>query len=224
MRNVALFPPLTICALRLSILLAVLTGAAIAIGLLQPPSAWITLLHLSDCELPCWIGIEPGKTTFAEAQRQIEFVYGSSSAYVVEDYGFNVFGVVGKELSHNFTVRLASDVSGSTPSIVQKIYLSPVSFGDELPVQPILGELSNSLGKPEAVRLSISASESIFMVLYRGQRIEVYLNKPAACSRVSPNRQIVSILLREQPNNQGQYGGLYTRILPWRGFQRCYNF
>ena len=35
----------------------------------QPPSLeWVELLHLDECEPPCWIGITPGRTTVSEAK------------------------------------------------------------------------------------------------------------------------------------------------------------
>src|SRR5690349_15426037 len=60
---------------------SILTVSEVASGIvahdahLAPPSANIAFLHLTDCVLPCWIGIIPGKTTISEAQALIQHVY-----------------------------------------------------------------------------------------------------------------------------------------------------
>src|SRR5262245_6492243 len=63
----------------------VLIISAILVGHQQPPSTWATILHLDECELPCWIGIVPGQTTLIEAQQQIEREYGNKSEYQLEE-------------------------------------------------------------------------------------------------------------------------------------------
>jgi hypothetical protein len=40
-------------------------------------SSWLAMLHLTDCAIPCWIGIWPGKTTGVEARALLNKVYGA---------------------------------------------------------------------------------------------------------------------------------------------------
>ncbi|MEP7290652.1 MAG: hypothetical protein ABI835_02665 [Chloroflexota bacterium] len=45
------------------------------VGSLQPPPAALEQLHLTDCTLPCWLGITPGITRFDEAAQSITATY-----------------------------------------------------------------------------------------------------------------------------------------------------
>jgi hypothetical protein len=53
--------------------------AARLAGHAQPPPDALTQLHLTDCALPCWIGIVPGQTRFDEAMRRVYAVYPQAS-------------------------------------------------------------------------------------------------------------------------------------------------
>lgn len=70
---------LILYVLLFCVVFAALSGAAIFIGRQQPPPARVAALHLTDCAPPCWIGIEPGKTTIAEAKMQIESIFENST-------------------------------------------------------------------------------------------------------------------------------------------------
>jgi len=60
---------------------AALIGGALLVGRGQPESPLIERLHLSDCALPCWIGILPGETPTGRAmQRFAETFYRPGSA------------------------------------------------------------------------------------------------------------------------------------------------
>src|SRR5438067_348965 len=50
---------------------------ALGIGSRQPASNILAQLHLTDCALPCWLGIMPGKTSFDEAVQHVTAVYPS---------------------------------------------------------------------------------------------------------------------------------------------------
>jgi len=55
----------------LSIALVMFIFAARFIGSTQPLPEAVQALHLTDCALPCWLGITPGETTFDEAVQRI---------------------------------------------------------------------------------------------------------------------------------------------------------
>lgn len=61
--------------LRSVLVFAALILAARLAGNAQPPAAALVGLHLTDCALPCWIGIVPGVTRFDEAVRLVSAVY-----------------------------------------------------------------------------------------------------------------------------------------------------
>lgn len=60
------------------VLLASLTVTILA-GRQQPISSQLTTLHLTDCELPCWIGIVPGETTIEAARERIKALFGQAA-------------------------------------------------------------------------------------------------------------------------------------------------
>jgi hypothetical protein len=73
-------PRFLIYSLILCVVCILLVGASRWVGAHQPQSAIVEGLRLTDCALPCWIGITPGQTTMEEAyQRLVEkFLYTRS--------------------------------------------------------------------------------------------------------------------------------------------------
>src|SRR5579863_9750410 len=71
--------------LRLILILCVtytlIISLAILIGHLKPLTASLTMLHLTKCDLPCWIGIVPGKTTQNEAVELLKRDYSDNANY-----------------------------------------------------------------------------------------------------------------------------------------------
>ncbi|MEP7290650.1 MAG: hypothetical protein ABI835_02655 [Chloroflexota bacterium] len=59
--------PLLRVMVALSCLFALLIVVGRAFGSTQPPPPTLAHLHLTDCTLPCWLGITPGHTHFEEA-------------------------------------------------------------------------------------------------------------------------------------------------------------
>ena len=49
-----------------------------AFGAAQPPPEALAYLHLSDCALPCWLGIVPGETYFTSAVERITTLHPDS--------------------------------------------------------------------------------------------------------------------------------------------------
>src|SRR5579859_7009172 len=69
--------------LILNIVLLLTTALTVLLGSQQPTQ--LGILHLSDCALPCWIGIMPGKSTITEAKVRMREVYGTSAKYTVTE-------------------------------------------------------------------------------------------------------------------------------------------
>ncbi len=61
-------------ALGFTALFALIILTARLIGNLRTPEA-VQILHLTDCRLPCWLGIIPGKTSFDEAAQRVSATY-----------------------------------------------------------------------------------------------------------------------------------------------------
>lgn len=115
---------------------------------------WVQLLHLDDCEFPCWIHIEPGTTTLSEAQTQVQNEYADTSLYDVtggEDY----YKVVYRPNGYQVRIWFRSD-NGNTvdKSLIRVLYLElAVETGTEIK-RPTIADLEVFLGEPEMVRLS----------------------------------------------------------------------
>src|SRR5258705_4765753 len=50
----------------------------------------LTTLHMTDCTLPCWMGVTPGVTTLEEARLQVEHVLSPSYIYFLDESTPNV--------------------------------------------------------------------------------------------------------------------------------------
>ncbi|MBI1256368.1 MAG: hypothetical protein GC204_02750 [Chloroflexi bacterium] len=211
-------------AIRLSIVLTLFAGAVIFIGLQQPPSEWVQLLHLDDCELPCWIGIEPGKTTFAEARQKIDAIYSNTSLYLLEDYGGDELRITDKHTSDGMDILLSSDGETTLQPIVTNITLSTYIQPNGLPIPPMIGDLWNDLGIPESISRLVGSKESILIMSYQHQQTLVYISDSNECNRVSPNQQFGGISLGDQSNQPANIFGGLSSPLSWRGFYKCNDF
>jgi hypothetical protein len=67
------------CVLFLTLLCAGTLGIARAL----PIATSVKLLHLDDCQLPCWIGIIPQKTSLTVAKARLYEVYRDESDIVI---------------------------------------------------------------------------------------------------------------------------------------------
>src|SRR5260221_4403477 len=80
MKRLLLFLYTLIVVFVLAIIMVLLIGYS------QPIPEHITLIHLGDiCNLPCWIGIIPGKTHVAEARRIIANIYNDGNSLVFDN-------------------------------------------------------------------------------------------------------------------------------------------
>ncbi|HVU12825.1 MAG TPA: hypothetical protein VHD90_16215 [Phototrophicaceae bacterium] len=98
-------------------------------GLESPPPA-LAALHLTDCQLPCWAGIIPGQTTFAEAVQRVnasnpEAVSTYPSQYTIQatyEQGYSVI-----------PVDVIADEGGIVRQIIlQTAHLNGVTLGNLL--------------------------------------------------------------------------------------------
>ena len=71
-----------VCALTLAF--AACIFAARMIGSTQPPSPALAQLHLTDCTLPCWLGITPGQTTLVDAVRRVTAAYPKTVPSIID--------------------------------------------------------------------------------------------------------------------------------------------
>jgi hypothetical protein len=205
-------------ALLGTVMLALLVGAAILYGWGQPPSDWSALLRLEDCELPCWVGIEPGTTTLEEAQRQLQLAYGDPVAYTLEDFGNWQFAVTDRRSRYRIGITLdaGSNAEGERQT-VQQILL----WADVVPTQRVsLRDLYGSLGTPEDLHLTWIGNAPYLMILYRHEQVGLATNA-LGCDAVSPAQKIYQIIISAR--SLGDYFGWLSAPSPWLGFRRCHD-
>lgn len=146
-----------LCALALSALFTILIFGAQALGSTQPTPEGLQALHLTECQLPCWIGIVPGQTKFEDAVRQMRAIYPEiefrvSTACAV----YQVNGNSGQAC-----------VSANGGEIINAMNLYP-PFGIPL----LLGDVVGLLGNPAC---GFSRNRNILFVNYYAEMGVAYL-------------------------------------------------
>ena len=95
------------------------------VGAATPPPESLAHLHLSDCALPCWLGIIPGETRFTDAVEQVTarnpggaFTSGYGTAVISAYQVGSPLGQVGLYAASDGTVKqitlLTSRIEGIT--------------------------------------------------------------------------------------------------------------
>lgn len=183
-------------------------------------SGWLTLLHLTDCELPCWIGITPGETTIGEAQDWITTTYGDTSLYSLDTQGYSSV-VTYKPTGYQLNIGFHSDAGAMTEnSIVRRIYLAPfIRLGESIS-RLMLFDVQNILGMPIAVRLATGVENPTVVLIYSDQRVSVVVDD-LDCDKVLPDQQVKTIVLDDQVATNDAW---LSDPQEWRGFGYCYNF
>jgi hypothetical protein len=68
----SIYRPLLRLLFASSILFALLIFVSQAFGSTQPPPTALAGLHLTECALPCWMGMTPGQTDMLDAVHRLE--------------------------------------------------------------------------------------------------------------------------------------------------------
>lgn len=208
-------------ALRLVISATAFIGVALAVGQAQPPSHWRALLQLDACELPCWIGIEPGKTTLEEARRYIEAAYQDRALYQLEVQDYRIYALTYLPTGYRLAISMdTAGFPGMPESIAERIYLQPLRREFLAFERPNIAELYSSLGSAEGVQRLSGINITSLAVLFRNRLVEIYFDEPE-CDRVDPLQTIRSILISRQSNERNV--AWLSTPMRWQGFQRCHD-
>ncbi len=118
----------------LTALFALLIVTIEAISGAYPPPA-LAALHLTDCQLPCWLGITPGQTTLDQAVYRIQTAYPQAT--------LNVNRSAASFVVRGNSTRLAINVFADSRAVVSDLLLYTYDF-DGL----ALGDVVSLLKKP----------------------------------------------------------------------------
>ena len=193
----------------------------IARPLQQTSSDWLTLLHLSDCELPCWIGIKPGETTVGDAEMRVAVTYSDGSLYELEKPNNFWPSVIYKPTGAQLNIAFYSDNGPMTEaSIVRGIILDSSWKMGTLDSRPTISDIQSVIGSPTVARLATGADNFSVALFYGDGRSNVFVND-LECDQVLPDQQIMSISLNDKiPPDIGWLSDPQS----WQGFNYCYNF
>src|SRR5262249_23178475 len=167
----------------------VAVSLALTIGRLRPLPEKIAILHLDQCEFPCWSGIILGKTSWGEAIRYIkdEYVSDRYSVQFIDDSHikitvngtFDVLEIVIKPMSYS-----------SEESMVYGIVLIPTANSDSNILK--MGDMMASIGPPDNIILSSSINNFAAVLRFKGNRVHIRIDPPS-CNRVLTEQNVVSI-------------------------------
>jgi hypothetical protein len=156
-------------ALALWLACALLISVAPVVGRNRPPSEAVQMLHLVDCALPCWIGIELGQTPFSEGYRRLEDAFGGP-VRLEERMGNSRERMLDPSYTGEFDalvpLRTAQGVISLpvqffvTKGIITSIWIPDVWRYDTpvIPGMPSVGEIVSLLGPPTCVEPSSGRS------------------------------------------------------------------
>jgi len=143
-----------------------------AVGGTQPPPAAIKEFHLTDCALPCWLGITPGQTHTAEAFQRVSAAYPQIAPFVEDAQIASTFQVY---LSAKFGwIVFEADSSG----IIHRILL--INANTE---GIAIGDVITSVGTPSCI-----VRPNPLLIFYRFSRAaESVTNGAASAGSIAVN-------------------------------------
>lgn len=194
-------------------LFALAISIASAIGRTQAIPERIALLHLGDmCELPCWIGITPGKTMIGEAQQIMEKVYSIEKGYQIE-YNLDYIRIKKANVSWRLHYAVVTASTNDTGTI-RSISLYP-------PNGVQMADVISVLGNPDKINLNYLARDTAYHIDYKfagivlamsGTFNDLELND----MELKATRRVCSIIIWDGvANPDGQFFGEV-----WHGFRR----
>lgn len=203
-------------------LLALLLIARL-IGSLQPIPENVAILHLTDCEFPCWIGIIPGKTTLGEARQRVRQIYGNLPGYIISETSAGDFSVTSDiryedegPMSRGLSEIILESGDSTDQSIVEIIVLWEIIPSRN---NPDIGSLQGILGSPTYIFLRGSGTAEFPDLAYPNLQLIVGLNM-TDCASVPMGKIVGSLTLYAHMPPPESWPFIPR---PWRGFNRCYD-
>jgi hypothetical protein len=193
-----MFRVLAIVVLAMSCYLMAISAAS-GIGRSQIVPIALARLHLTDCALPCWIGIQLGQTSRIEARERILAVFAKADG----------FQIVRDNYSEALNLTILSLQSPDEPpqtvnfilSIGQGLAVSHIIVMSSVPTT--LGDLHTLVGVPRCVSL-----RNAFPLVYANGYLRVEAGK---ADRLAPDQPVTRIDLSSDSQVDQQ-------CVPWQGF------
>ncbi|MBZ0289307.1 MAG: hypothetical protein K8I30_16930 [Anaerolineae bacterium] len=155
-----------------------LVSLSLIVSRLLPPTPQfktLEMLNLLDCQLPCWIGIVPGKTTIGEATRFLEKAY-PTKAYEMTSIqnvydGTDWLSIRNRQDDNDFSVSF--NVWQNPKNKTESAVISQITLrGAEL----ALGEWYYALGRPQALSVTWGNHYALPNLLYNRQQVRLTIN------------------------------------------------
>jgi len=217
---------LIVAAFVASLILAVTIVIAVTVGYQQPDSLWLAELRLNECPLPCWNGIVPGQTTFADARQRVEETYGNADNYLVEEIidrpGIFWFRVTNRGTGYSLVVVVRTRArSTSEQGLVQAIIVDPLIEGRSNLRPPLLADLHSRLGNVEGVFIGDEGRGLVPELFFKDYQVGVTV-RLLPCQEVTLGQEIGVIFLYDSTFLE-DHDWFSEEILQWRGFGPCYE-
>ena len=195
----------------------ILIGVFLFIGRQQQPPARLAILHLTDCHLPCWIGIVPGRTSLSSALYAINSTY---KAYTVDhdppDSG-SVMVNIGSNDHSLLSIILSIDDVTPTQTVEQVLLVNTSALG-----QVTFGDIVSLLGVPNQLEPSPTKSNINPSILYLDNEVRVGFGVTpgfiSICGEISMDEEISGIGIGNLPPLRQPFSPKQS----WRGFGVCY--
>jgi hypothetical protein len=206
--------------LGLGALMIIVVGAVVILARRQPVPSYLAMLHLNDCNLPCWVGIEPGRTTLNQAVSLIKQTYTVNSHYTAF-IDTHIAGTVYITLRDSKPPFSVAGISLDTQDTQNNAIVRAITFyfdsPDSYPIS--LAEVWNTLGAPEKINFIQPLNRNAyFMSLNYG-----FDRNHGIDMVVEPVQARLDWTQRAEWFRFMDFGGLAKDLqkevaLPWRGF------
>jgi hypothetical protein len=173
------------------------------------------LSKVSECQLPCWIGISPGLTSIESAEKLITQTYADSvDTYTLVAKTETGYRVQWSKTGQYFHISFAYWQSEQPEERrFHEIILSPCDSC------VLLGDMYTLVGQPtKVVPASQTVEDKYLYLVYEDIQLLIKIEKFDSCDSVSPDQAIHSLMIFDRIPSD-----LLLGSTNWRGFSRCYK-
>jgi hypothetical protein len=190
------------------IFLMLVCAGALGVARALPIAARVKLLHLDDCQFPCWIGIIPQKTSMIEARARLYEVYTHEPDIVINKGTKDDYTISSKIYGRLMTVYFMVSYLGEDAPI------SEINIEFDLNNPLLLAEIFSYL--PKFPYVDIEGNWTLLSPKWTLQGVGP--NYDCGQYRSINATDLVAVLTLG--NNFSESYAQY--FYKWRGFRKCY--